>query len=187
MSDHLIPLRSLPDQHLAPDEPDVRGWELIDADGAAQGRIEELLVERATFEVAALAVATRGRDGSPVLVVPMDRSRIDERHRRVITDLTAAQLAALPHLATSAPRPMGGTRDEHPGVTVQRTADGGEIVRVPVVEEELVVERRPVVKEVIVIRKRAMRDERVVSADLRRERIEVDRHGDVDPPRETRR
>ena len=186
MADHLIPLRSLPDQHLAPDEPDVRGWDLIDADGTQYGQVEELLVERATFEVAALAVTTRARDGAHVLVVPMERSRIDERHRRVVTDLTPAQLARLPHLATSTPRPMGATRDEHPGVTVQRTADGGEIVRVPVVEEELVVERRPVVKEVVVIRKRAMRDERVVSADLRRERIEVDRHGDVDPPREVR-
>jgi uncharacterized protein (TIGR02271 family) len=48
---------------------------------------------------------------------------------------------------------------------------------VPVVEEELVVERRPVVKEVVVIRKRAVQEEQVVEADLRRERIDVDRRG----------
>ena len=60
-------------------------------------------------------------------------------------------------------------------MTVERTADGGEVVRVPIVEEELVVERRPVVKEVLVIRKRAVRDERVVEADLRREQLHVDR------------
>jgi stress response protein YsnF len=45
--------------------------------------------------------------------------------------------------------------------------------------EELVVERRPVVKEVIVVRKRAKRDTRVVEGDVRRERIEVEKRGDV--------
>ena len=63
----------------------------------------------------------------------------------------------------------------HLGVTVERTADGEEIIRVPIVREELVVERRPVVKEVLVIRKRAAHDDRVIEADLRRERVDVDR------------
>jgi stress response protein YsnF len=50
---------------------------------------------------------------------------------------------------------------------------------VPVMREEVVVERRPVVKEVIVVRKRAKRDTRVVEGDVRRERIEVEKRGDV--------
>ncbi len=51
---------------------------------------------------------------------------------------------------------------------------GDDEIRVPVVEEELVVEKRPVVKEEIVVKKRAVADERTVEADVRRERIDVD-------------
>ena len=179
--DALVPLSALDGQRLAPDEPDIRGWPLLDATGTARGRVTELLVERTTEEVAALAVAS-GRGDDDVFVVPMERNRIDDRRHQVVSDLSEAELGALPRLATStrsriAERPSSV---ERPGVTVQRTADG-EVVRVPIVEEQLVVERRPVVREVIVIRKRARRDEQVVSADLRRERVDVERHGDVPP------
>src|SRR5688572_15040141 len=51
---------------------------------------------------------------------------------------------------------------------------GDDEIRVPVVEEEVVVEKRPVVKEEIVVKKRAVADERTVEADVRRERIDVD-------------
>ena len=51
---------------------------------------------------------------------------------------------------------------------------GEDEIRVPVIEEELIVEKRPVVKEEIVVKKRAVTDERTVEADVRRERIEVD-------------
>ncbi len=50
-------------------------------------------------------------------------------------------------------------------------------IRIPIVEEELVIEKRPVVREVLVIRKRVVTETREVEADLRKERIEVE--GDV--------
>ena len=97
---------------------------------------------------------------------------------------TAAPLAATgqsPYAGVSEGQPLPGEPlAGHPGVTVERTASGEEIIRVPVVEEELVVERRPVVKEVVVVRKRAVAEERVIEADLRRERVQVDR-ADVPP------
>jgi hypothetical protein len=199
-SSHLIPLRSLPDQRLAPDEPDVRGWELLDAEGTPRGSVAELLVEPTTSEVAALAITSLG-GAHEAYVVPMERVQIDERHHRVRTDLLPSQLAAMPRLtsATSPAQPVATPpaptaarptaqppvrptapspthqQQAHPGVSVERTADGVEIVRVPIVEEELVIERRPVVKEVVVIRKRAIQEDRVVAADLRRERVDVDR------------
>jgi uncharacterized protein (TIGR02271 family) len=52
---------------------------------------------------------------------------------------------------------------------------------VPIVEEELVVERRPVVKEEIVIKKKAVRETRTVEADLRKERVDVEEHRTRDP------
>ena len=51
---------------------------------------------------------------------------------------------------------------------------GEDEIRIPVVEEEVVVEKRPVVKEEIVVKKHAVNDERTVEADLRRERVDVD-------------
>ncbi len=48
-------------------------------------------------------------------------------------------------------------------------------IRVPVMEEEVVVEKRAVAKEEIVIRKQAVQEEKIVEADLRRERIDVDK------------
>jgi photosynthetic reaction center H subunit len=52
---------------------------------------------------------------------------------------------------------------------------GQDEIRVPITEEEVVVEKRPVVKEELVVRKREVEDTEEVEADLRKERIEVDR------------
>ncbi|MDF1503653.1 DUF2382 domain-containing protein [Roseisolibacter sp. H3M3-2] len=168
-NERLIPLRSLPDHRLAAGEPDIRGWELRAASGRRLGVVEELLVDPADDAVAALAVAVDGGDG--LAVVPLADARIDARTRVVHADVAPDRLAA----SARASRVRTADAAPHPGVTVERQADGGQVIRVPVVEEELVVERRPVVKEVVVIRKRAVADERVVEAELRRERLEVDR------------
>ncbi len=50
-------------------------------------------------------------------------------------------------------------------------------IRIPIVEEELVVQKRAVVREVLVIKKRVVTETREVEAELRKERIEVE--GDV--------
>ena len=78
-------------------------------------------------------------------------------------------------------QPVTRMREE---VTVERHAaqgqQSGDIeigedeIRIPVVEEEVVVEKRPVVKEEIVVKKHAVTDEQAVEADVRRERIDVD-------------
>jgi uncharacterized protein (TIGR02271 family) len=46
-------------------------------------------------------------------------------------------------------------------------------IRVPVMEEEAVVEKRPVVKEEIVVTKEPRTTERTVEADLKREEVDV--------------
>jgi uncharacterized protein (TIGR02271 family) len=48
-------------------------------------------------------------------------------------------------------------------------------IRVPITEEELVVEKRPVVKEELVVAKETIDDEVDVEADVRKERVDVDR------------
>jgi uncharacterized protein (TIGR02271 family) len=54
------------------------------------------------------------------------------------------------------------------------TEIGDDEVRVPVTEEEVVVEKRPVAKEEVRIRKDTVEDTEVVEEDVRREEIEVD-------------
>jgi len=51
--------------------------------------------------------------------------------------------------------------------------DSGE-VRVPLTEEEVVVEKRPVVKEELVIGKRVVEERDVVETDVRREKFDID-------------
>ncbi len=51
---------------------------------------------------------------------------------------------------------------------------GEDEVRVPVVEEEIVVEKRPVVKEEIRVHKNVVEDEDVVEEDVRREEVDVE-------------
>ena len=48
-------------------------------------------------------------------------------------------------------------------------------IRVPIIEEELVIEKRPVVKEELVIRTHTVTEERTIHADVRKERVDVER------------
>ena len=47
-------------------------------------------------------------------------------------------------------------------------------IRVPLMEEELVVEKRPVVKEELVVGKRIVEERDTVEADVRREEFDID-------------
>ena len=65
-------------------------------------------------------------------------------------------------------------------------ADSGEVetlpdgsLSIPVFEEQLVVTKRLVVRERVVVRKHTVYEEHEVSADLKRERLEVETDGDV--------
>jgi uncharacterized protein (TIGR02271 family) len=54
------------------------------------------------------------------------------------------------------------------------TEIGDDEVRIPVTEEEVVVEKRPVAKEEIRIRKDVVEETEVVEEDVRREEVEID-------------
>ena len=51
---------------------------------------------------------------------------------------------------------------------------GDDEIRVPVIEEEIVVEKRPVVKEELRIRKDVVEDEEIIEEDVRKEEVEID-------------
>lgn len=56
----------------------------------------------------------------------------------------------------------------------------GEEIRVPVMEEEVRVEKQPVVKEEVAIRKEKVQRTERVSGDVRKEELRVEREGDAD-------
>jgi uncharacterized protein (TIGR02271 family) len=71
--------------------------------------------------------------------------------------------------------------------TPSRTQVSEDEIRVPLMAEEAVVEKRTVPTEEIVVRKHAVRGEQKVEADLREERVVVDRKGDARREDEGRR
>ncbi len=70
--------------------------------------------------------------------------------------------------------PVEESRTSGSGTATPGTESTEDEIRIPVVEEEVVVEKKPVVKEEIRIRKNTVEEEEVVQADVRKEEIEVD-------------
>jgi uncharacterized protein (TIGR02271 family) len=61
-----------------------------------------------------------------------------------------------------------------PSLQHPRACPGRSSARVPVTEEEVVVEKRPVAKEEVRIRKDVVSDTETVEEDVRREEVEVE-------------
>jgi uncharacterized protein (TIGR02271 family) len=120
---------------------------------------EEFRVRRTEEE---LRVGTREREAGAVRVrkrVRIDRERIRVPKKRV--EVTVERVPVEGEAVS--------TEGEAPGTRIEED----EIV-VPIVEEEVVVEKRPVIKEEIRIRKEVVEEIEEVEADVRREEVEVD-------------
>ncbi|HEU4847595.1 MAG TPA: DUF2382 domain-containing protein, partial [Rubrobacteraceae bacterium] len=107
--------------------------------------------------------------------------RTEEELRAGTRERDAGALNVRKRVVTERERMEVPTRREE--VTVDRVPVEGEAteaeigddeVRVPVIEEEVVVEKRPVAKEEIRIRKDVVEDTEVVEEDVRREEVEID-------------
>ena len=121
---------------------------------------EELRVRRSEEE---LRVGTREYEAGAVRVrkrVRTERERIRVPKKRV--EVTVERVPVEGGVATSA----GGE------TTIPEIGED-EIV-VPVIEEEIVIEKRPVVREEIRIRKEVVEETEVVEEDVRREEVEID-------------
>jgi uncharacterized protein (TIGR02271 family) len=120
---------------------------------------DELRVRRIEEE---LKVGTREREAGAVRVrkrVRTDHERISVPKKRV--EVTVERVPV-----------------EEPSISAEEGTAEPEIredeIVVPVIEEEIVVEKRPVVKEEIRIRKEVVEDTEIVEEDVRREEVEVD-------------
>jgi uncharacterized protein (TIGR02271 family) len=214
---------------VAKGEPDVRGWDVCTADLRKIGEVDDLFADPTAMKVRYLTVEIDtdlvSGQADQDLLVPISRARVDESQRKVVLDVTGANLQ---HFATAPSQPWRedqirmtraaeelriGKRQVTAGevevkkrvetervtepvtlryeeveierrpVTGSAAADDVQItadeVRVPLKGEEAVVEKRPVVKEEVVIKKRPVEERETVEADLRKERIDVERRGDV--------
>jgi uncharacterized protein (TIGR02271 family) len=130
--------------------PDMSGHE--EDDVRVRRSEEEIRVETREREAGAIRVRKRVHTERESLTVP--KKRVEVTVERVPVEGTASE------------------GDE----TASAPQIGDEEIVVPVVEEEIVVEKRPVVKEEIRIRKDVVEEVEVVEEDVRREEVEIDDH-----------
>src|SRR5919112_1583312 len=127
--------------------PDMSGHE--EDDVRVRRSEEEIRVETREREAGEMRVRKRVRTERERLTVP--KKRVEVTVERVPVEGAV---------------PVGDEVANAPQI-------GEEEIVVPVVEEEIVVEKRPVVKEEIRIRKQVVEDVEVVEEDVRREEIEI--------------
>jgi uncharacterized protein (TIGR02271 family) len=287
--ERIAPLSELDDYEVADNDPDVRGWDVISADGRKVGEVEDLVVDTGAMKVRYLDVEVdkeyRADDNRRILI-PVGHARLHEKEDHVhINQLSSQDLRTYPahtgridrsyedtvhsrfggtagrssedYYASSsfnesefygARRGPGarnstsrgsGTRNAHGAggreerltlseeeLAVDRTRhEAGEVrvgkhvetehvsrdvpvsretatverrplsakdarntaptitedeIRVPLTEEEVVVQKRVVPKEELVVKKHEVQDTERVEADLRRERADVERTDERD-------
>jgi uncharacterized protein (TIGR02271 family) len=120
---------------------------------------DELRVRRMEEE---LKIGTREREAGAVRV----RKRVRTDHERIVVPRKRVEV-------TVERVPVEGQAISAEGETAEPEIREDEIV-VPVIEEEIVVEKRPVIKEEIRIRKQVVEETEIVEEDVRREEVDVD-------------
>ncbi|MBA2664596.1 MAG: PRC-barrel domain-containing protein [Bradymonadaceae bacterium] len=87
----LARLTDLDDYEVSDDDPDVRGWDVIDRQGIRLGRVDELIVDRDALKVRYLAVELDATGGSGFRLVPIGLAALDEDDDIVILNHMDAQ------------------------------------------------------------------------------------------------
>jgi PRC-barrel domain len=164
-------LSRMRDCTVARDQIDPRGWKVLNVEGHTVGEVKDLIVDADRMTGAYLDVELDRKafdlHDDPRVLVPMARAHRDCDHRRLIVEgLTRERVAELRFSREAHMREFwnrwweldrAGTADWSPRITDTTTHEDlhravenmrpGETVRIPVVKEEIVVERR-VVSEV---------------------------------------
>lgn len=94
-------LYDLGEYRVAHGDPDVRGWDVITADGQKAGRVDSLIVDTDALQVRFLDVeldrGTHQLSDERHVLLPLADARLDDPHDQVLLDaLTAADVAAMP-------------------------------------------------------------------------------------------
>jgi uncharacterized protein (TIGR02271 family) len=130
--------------------------------GRQERRETDTNEERVTLSEEQLAVGKRQHEGAVNV------------GKHVETEHVREEVPVRREEVTVERRPIeGGAMNTRPQITEDE-------IRIPVTQEELVVEKRAVPKEELVVKKHQVEGTETVEADLRRERAEVHREGDID-------
>ena len=129
------------------------------------------------------------RDTDSTRRIPLAEEELDISKRKVQAgEATVHKTVETEHVT----RPVTLTREE---VTIERRPVSGREasnasigkddseIRIPLMSEEAVVNKRPVVKEEIVISKHAVTENKNVEADLRKEQVDIDKNIDKNTDR----
>jgi uncharacterized protein (TIGR02271 family) len=106
---------------------------------------EELLVGKRQIEAGAVDVRKTVETERVTRTVPVERDDVEIERRAVL-----------------------------PGEVIAGVETRGDEIRIPVMVEEVVVEKRLVAKEVVIIRKRRVTEQRTIETEVRREKIHID-------------
>ncbi|MHB1225532.1 MAG: DUF2382 domain-containing protein [Gemmatimonadaceae bacterium] len=141
------------------------------------------LRRRGTRDVGATREAGRARDASDesrYITRSEEELAIGKRARQA-GEVDVRKTVETERVSKTVPVTREEVTVERRPVTGDMRADaqiGEDEIRVPIMEEEVVVEKRVVPKEELVIKKHAVSDEKTVEADVRKERVDVDRNVD---------
>ena len=97
----VVPLDDLDDFKVADGDPDVRGWEVIGADGRRIGEVDQLLVDTTAMKVRYLDVDVEEElfegDEDRHVLIPIGFARLQDEDDRIIVDrLDGARVGGLP-------------------------------------------------------------------------------------------
>ena len=98
-------LSDLSDWELKDDQPDVRGWNVVGADGTRVGDVHELLADPSARRVRYLDIEVADGDASVDrhVAVPIGAARIDENAKNVTISAAGTGIHELPRYSGGAP------------------------------------------------------------------------------------
>lgn len=100
-TDRLVPLSNTKNFKVAKDNPDVRGWRVVGADGESLGVVKDLIVDTQELKVRYLSLAADKRFFSdnyePFLLVPIGAAALDKKGNNVfVTNLDSTSITRYP-------------------------------------------------------------------------------------------
>jgi hypothetical protein len=157
-------LSRLKDYKVDKHQVDPRGWNIVSTEGRTVGEVKDLLVDTTTMAGRYLDVEldTKHFDlhEDPHVLIPVEAASRDGDHRRlIVAGLDTARVHELYvererhmhafwdgwwHRDTTSTRIREAIETVRPGEQIRIPVENEKQVRVPVISEEIVVERRPV-------------------------------------------
>ena len=147
--------------------------------GTEQGRRLELVEEKLQAHTRAVQTGVV-RIRKQVVTETRTIDVLVRREQVIVERISGAAPAEPPEHSAREPLP------EAPATQV-RELQPGETIRIPVIEEEVIVQTRPVVVEEVIVGKRVVQAIQSVAATLRREEARIETAGDIQVDREQHR